>query len=191
MNSLLPFEVGDIWVPLLCKSGKLSALGPTIGKCHPSCCFTHMGNIMWCPHRGSWTSVVYALIWRMVWEELYFSSLSLVLKYFLPRVAWTSWAGEGKSTSYFSPPSPFPNPIVSMVEPAIAAAKENKAFSYLEGIPLWTSKVYSKQWSWNSFANKRSQEFFIMENIRLPTGRGCFQLTNTTHACKYISFWLN
>lgn len=145
-----------------------------------------MENIMWCPCRGGWTSAGYAL----TWEQLCFSPLSLVLKYFLPQVARTSWAGGGKFTTYLSPPSPFPTPTVSMVEPAVAAAKENKAFSYLEGIPLWTSKVYSKQWSWNSFANKRSQEFFIMENIRLPTGRGCFQLTNdATHACKYPSFW--
>lgn len=88
-----------------------------------------------------------------------------------------------------SPPPPFPIPTVSMVEPAVGTAKENKAFSHLEGIPLWTSNVYSKQWSWNSFANKRSQEFVIVENIRLPTGRGCFQLTNSTQAFKHTSLW--
>lgn len=123
----------------------------------------------------------------MAWEQLYFSSLSCTLKYFLLGVAWTSQAGEGKSILYLSPPPPFPTPTVSTVEPAVASAKENKAFSHLEGIPLWTSNVYSKQWSWNSSANKRSQEFFIVENIRLPTGRGCFQLTNTTHAFKHTS----
>lgn len=144
---------------------------------------------MWCPHRGSWNSVVYALLGRMAWEQLYFGSLSHILKYFLPGVAWTSQAGRGKSTLYLSPPPPFPTPTVSMVEPAVGAAKENKAFSHLEGIPLWTSNVYSKQWSWNSFANKRSQEFVIVENIRLPTGRGCFQLTNSTQAFKHTSLW--
>lgn len=144
---------------------------------------------MWCPDRENSTNVIYPLIWRMVWEELLLQ-LSLILTYSLPQVAWTSWGEGGKSASYLSAPSPFPTPTVSMVEPAVLAAKENKAFSYLEGIPLWTSKVYSKQWSWKSFANKRSEDFFIVENIRLPTGRGCFQLTNnTTLACKYTLFW--
>lgn len=136
-----------------------------------------MESVMWCPHSetsGLWNSVVYALLGRMAWEQLYFSSLSCTLKYFLLGVAWTSQAGGGKSVLYLCPAPPFPTPTVSMVESAVAAAKENKAFSHLEGIPLWTSNVHSKQWSWNSFANKRSQEFFIVEKYQATYRQGLF-----------------
>lgn len=148
-----------------------------------------MESIMWCPHRGSWNRVVYALLGRMAWEQLYFSSLSCILKYFLLGVARTPQAGGGKSILYLSPPPPIPTPTVFHGRTSCSHCQRKQVIFPPRGHSPRTSNVYSKQWSWNSFANKRSQEFFIVENITLPTGRGCFQLTNTTHAFKHTSLW--